>query len=169
MFNRMIGKTLLATALGLMGMGSLSTARADASCNSLIGNIQGTLAACGGGSACVAKVQQVTNFFQIISDINHVQLAEYATFTLANASFSLFGRGNALFSNRFVDAAHQQPFDFKQPTSVTFELVVSGPNAGLVTLNFGPLINPVCFGNKFMVVPSANSVDVFSFDLPNLF
>ena len=169
MFNRMICKTLLGTTLGLMAMGSPSTARADASCNGLIANIQSTLIACGSGSACVARVQQVTNFYQIVSEFNHVQTGAYATFSLGTGTFSMSGHGNALFSNRFADAAHQQPFDFRQPSFTSIEVVLSGPNTGLVTLNSGPLINPVCFSSKFMVVPSANSVDVFSFDLPNLF
>ena len=40
---------------------------------------------------------------------------------------------------------------------------------GNALFNNGPLIDPVCFFDKFMVVASPNSLDAFSFLLPVLF
>ena len=130
MFTRTICTTLLGTALCLTMLGSPSVARADASCANLIGQIQGTLAACGSGSACVAKAQQTTNFFQHISDFNQPQWGAYAVLTMRAGSASLDGSGNALFSNRFADAAHNQPLDFRQPRSRPWTWYSLGPTPG---------------------------------------
>ena len=171
MFNATFRNTLFGTALFLV-LGSTATAHADASCNVLISTMRSTLDVCGSGSACVISAQHASNFYQHVSDVVDVRRVGSGLLSLRTGAPTVVvmsGRGNRLFSDRFADASHLQPFDFRQPSSTGFDLVLDGPNAGKVSIDMGPLLDPRCFFDKFMVVATPNSIDTFSFVLPLLF
>jgi hypothetical protein len=171
MFNQTFRNTLFGTAL-FQVLGSTATARADASCNVLISTMRSTLDACGPGSACTISAQHAGNFYQHVSDFVDVRRVGYGLITLRTGAPTVVvmsGNGSDVFSDRFTDTTRRQAFDFRQPSPTSFDLVLTGPNAGKVAVNTGPLLDPRCFFDKFMVVATPNSIDTFSFLLPVLF
>lgn len=160
---------IAAAAAGCV-LGSASIANADASCNALVQEMASLRNVCSG---CVITVtaQHTVNFFQFVNGINDIRRGSYGLLSLRvfSTSLSLSGSGNELFSDRFTDTSHRQPFDFRQPSTTTFDLVFEGPNAGKVFINFSGPHDPVCFSNRFMVIATPTSVETFSLAPPNLF
>ena len=164
MHARTMSGVMMSASLCITLLGSTSDASANATCNKLIADIQSKLSACGNTSNCVALTQDTKN--ERVGNISRPLAGRYTLLTMRAGTGSLDGTGNTLFSDRFADAAHMQPFDFRQPSLGIFTILFTGPNAGRVSLNNGATLDPVCFFDVFMVVATPFSVDVLTFSLP---
>lgn len=106
-----------------------------------------------------AGVIHTTNF--LVQDTTTFNwFGGYTGVTLSLVNGHLVGAGSRLHSDRFTDSTRTQPFDARQPEFISYDI---DPN-GKLTFDgaFGPF-DPVCYFDKFMVVPGATAVEVLSF------
>jgi len=129
-----------------------TTAWADASCNNLLASARSSAASCV-TAGCTLNVTHTTNFQQDTSIWGGFD----ETVLTLNNSGHLVGTGNRLHSDR---RSGSQPFDIHQPETLTYDFDPSGE----LTFDgiYGPA-DPVCYFDKFMVIPGSGSVEVFSF------
>ena len=147
---------LVGSALCISTLGTVSAARADSTCNNLLNNIRSILSV---NPLASASVIHTTNFLvQSTTTLNWFGGHTQVTLNLVNGH--LVGSDNRLHSDRFTDSTRTQPFDIHQPEFISYDIDPSGK----LTLDgiYGPA-DPVCFFDKFMVVPGATAVEVFSF------
>lgn len=166
MFQAAIRTTILTAALATSLAVTASTAHANPSCNNLISLVRNTLIACGSGSACVARVQHTTTFFQHVNDFTDVQRTSWGFLTLRNSDSALSGDGSQLRSDLVAGGSPNQPFDVRQPRADVFNLNYA---LGLVSFNFMGTFDPVCFGDRFMILTTSTSIETYTFSVPNLF